>query len=82
MTRRVECVGDLRTRQPNVLVTSNALNQVVVLTVLFHALRRRQRMLADPLVHGLGLASLIALAPILSVMLLGLLVRLKEGKEP
>ena len=36
----------------------------------------------DPLVHGLGLVSLIALAPILSVMLLGLLVRLKERKEP
>ena len=36
----------------------------------------------DPLVHGLGLVSLIALAPIVSVMLLGLLVRLKERKEP
>ena len=36
----------------------------------------------DPLVHGLGLVSLIALAPILSVMLLGLLVRPKERKEP
>jgi hypothetical protein len=35
----------------------------------------------DPLVHGLGLVSLIALAPILSVMLLGLLVRLKTRKE-
>lgn len=36
----------------------------------------------DPLVHGLGLVSLIALAPIISVMLLGLLVRLKTRKEP
>ena len=36
----------------------------------------------DPLVHGLGLVSLIALAPIVSVMLLGLLVRLKTRKEP
>jgi hypothetical protein len=36
----------------------------------------------DPLVHGLGLVSLIALAPIVSVMLLGLLVRLKARKEP
>lgn len=36
----------------------------------------------DPLVHGLGLVSLIALAPILSVMVLGLLVRWKAGKEP
>jgi hypothetical protein len=32
----------------------------------------------DLLVHGLGLAALIALAPILSVMLLGLVVRLKS----
>jgi hypothetical protein len=36
----------------------------------------------DPLVHGLGLVSLIALAPIVSVMLLGLLVRLQARKEP
>lgn len=36
----------------------------------------------DPLVHGLGLVSLIALAPLVSVMLLGLLVRLKAPKEP
>jgi hypothetical protein len=36
----------------------------------------------DPLVHGLGLVSLISLAPIVSVMLLGLLVRPKERKEP
>jgi hypothetical protein len=36
----------------------------------------------DPLVHGLGLVSLIALAPIVSVMLLGLLVRLKAPREP
>jgi hypothetical protein len=36
----------------------------------------------DPLVNGLGLVALIALAPVLSVMALGLLVRLKErGKE-
>jgi hypothetical protein len=35
----------------------------------------------DPLVLGLGLVSLIALAPILSVMLLGLFVRPKAGKE-
>lgn len=35
----------------------------------------------DPLVHGLGLVALIALAPILSVMLLGVLVRLKARKE-
>jgi hypothetical protein len=33
----------------------------------------------DPLVHGLGLAALIALAPIISVMLLGFVVRLKSG---
>lgn len=36
----------------------------------------------DPLVHGLGLVALIALAPILSVMLLGLLVRRKAHKGP
>jgi hypothetical protein len=33
----------------------------------------------DPLVHGLGLVALIALAPIISVMLLGLAVRLKSA---
>lgn len=33
----------------------------------------------DPLVHGLGLVALIALAPIISVMLLGLVVRLKTA---
>ena len=33
----------------------------------------------DPLVHGLGLVALIALAPIISVMLLGLIVRLKSA---
>lgn len=33
----------------------------------------------DPLVHGLGLVALIALAPIISVMLLGLVVRLKSA---
>lgn len=31
----------------------------------------------NPLVHGLGLVSLIALAPVISVMALGLLVRWK-----
>ncbi|HET9950114.1 MAG TPA: DUF1538 domain-containing protein [Longimicrobiales bacterium] len=36
----------------------------------------------DPLVHGLGLVALIALAPILSVMSLGLIVRRKAPKEP
>jgi hypothetical protein len=36
----------------------------------------------DPLVHGLGLVSLIALAPIVSVMLLGLLIHPKARKEP
>lgn len=37
----------------------------------------------DPLVHGLGLVSLIALAPILSVMMLGVLVRWKtRPKNP
>lgn len=35
----------------------------------------------DPLVHGLGLAALIALAPIISVMLLGFVVRLKSGSQ-
>lgn len=32
----------------------------------------------DPLVHGLGLVALIALAPIVSVMMLGLVVRAKS----
>lgn len=37
----------------------------------------------DPLVQGLGLVSLIALAPVISVMALGLLVRSRERrKEP
>lgn len=37
----------------------------------------------DPLVHGLGLVSLIALAPVISVIALGLLVRWKKRrKEP
>ena len=37
----------------------------------------------NPLVHGLGLVALIALAPIISVMLLGILVRLKgRPKKP
>lgn len=36
----------------------------------------------DPIVHGLGLVALIALAPIVSVMLLGVLIRFKtSGKE-
>jgi hypothetical protein len=34
----------------------------------------------DPLVHGLGLVALIALAPMISVMLLGLVVRLKSAR--
>lgn len=35
----------------------------------------------DPLVHGLGLVSLIALAPVVSVMALGLLVRWKDHRK-
>lgn len=35
----------------------------------------------DPLVHGLGLAALNALAPLISVMLLGFVVRLKSAGE-
>jgi hypothetical protein len=35
----------------------------------------------DPLVHGLGLVSLIALAPVISVMVLGLVVRWKERQQ-
>jgi hypothetical protein len=35
----------------------------------------------DPLVHGLGLVSLIALAPVMSVMALGLIVRWKERRK-
>jgi hypothetical protein len=35
----------------------------------------------DPLVQGLGLVALIALAPILAVMALGLIVRLKERRK-
>ena len=35
----------------------------------------------DPLVHGLGLVSLIALAPVISVMVLGLVVRWKERQK-
>lgn len=35
----------------------------------------------NPILHGLGLVSLIALAPILSVMTLGLLVRSKERRK-
>ncbi len=33
----------------------------------------------DPLVHGLGLVALIALAPIVAVLVLGFIVRLKES---
>lgn len=36
---------------------------------------------ADPLVHGLGLVALIALAPVLSVMAMGFLVRWKERRK-
>jgi hypothetical protein len=32
----------------------------------------------DPIIHGLGLVALVALAPILSVLILGLLLRRKE----
>ncbi len=35
----------------------------------------------DPLVHGLGLVALIALAPVVSVMALGLLLRLKGRRK-
>ncbi|MBX6321290.1 MAG: DUF1538 domain-containing protein [Rhodospirillaceae bacterium] len=35
----------------------------------------------DPVVHGLGLVALIALAPIISVMTLGLLLRWKESRQ-
>jgi hypothetical protein len=35
----------------------------------------------EPVTHGLGLVSLIALAPILSVMTLGLLIRRKEHRK-
>lgn len=35
----------------------------------------------DPLVQGLGLVALIALAPLLSVMMLGLVVRWKERRK-
>jgi hypothetical protein len=35
----------------------------------------------DPIMHGLGLVSLIALAPILSVMTLGFMVRTKERRK-
>ncbi len=35
----------------------------------------------NPLVHGLGLVSLIALAPVISVMLLGLIVRWKQRRK-
>lgn len=35
----------------------------------------------DPVIHGLGFVALIALAPIASVMTLGLLLRLKESQQ-
>jgi uncharacterized protein DUF1538 len=35
----------------------------------------------DPIAHGFGFVALIALAPIISVMLLGFLIRLKAGKQ-
>jgi hypothetical protein len=35
----------------------------------------------NPLVHGLGLVALIALAPVISVMLLGILVQRKERRK-
>ena len=35
----------------------------------------------DPLVHGLGLVALISLAPLVSVMVLGFLVRLKKRRK-
>lgn len=35
----------------------------------------------DPIIHGLGLVALIALAPIISVMTLGLLLRWKESRR-
>lgn len=37
---------------------------------------------ADPLLHGLGLVALIALAPILSVMMLGLVMRWRTRPRP
>jgi len=36
----------------------------------------------DPLVHGLGLVSLIAVAPVISVMTVGLIVRFMRWKAP
>jgi hypothetical protein len=35
----------------------------------------------DPVAHGFGFVALIALTPIMSVMLLGFLIRLKAGKQ-
>jgi hypothetical protein len=35
----------------------------------------------DPLIHGLGLVALIALAPIMSLMTLGLIIRCKERRK-
>ncbi len=35
----------------------------------------------DPVIHGLGLVALIALAPIISVMVLGFIVRIKKQRK-
>ena len=35
----------------------------------------------DPVVHGLGLVALIALSPIISVLILGLMLRWKESRQ-
>lgn len=35
----------------------------------------------DPVIHGLGFVAVITLAPIASVMTLGLLLRLKESRQ-
>jgi hypothetical protein len=35
----------------------------------------------DPLIHGLGLVALIALAPVMSLMTLGLIIRCKERRK-
>jgi hypothetical protein len=35
----------------------------------------------DPLIHGLGLVALIALAPVMSLMTLGLIIRRKERRK-
>jgi hypothetical protein len=35
----------------------------------------------DPVIHGLGLVALIALAPIISVMALGFIIHIKEQRK-